>query len=214
MALIHKATLTPSKPDLLTTYLRSVPELSAHATDELSQVGAYRFDDPAGQVGIESHILTTASGALLQIPVVYRNEALAGAEAWLVGTMQHSVLGERWVYDACIDSVYVGQLANTMLTGGSEVDEVFETPDGPVHREPSVHVRGSGSGTPSEGPPADVRADRRGDETHIHAASTGMSIRVRHVLSDAPPPADSPASLSGTWASQPEPIILATLSAQ
>ena len=36
----------------------------------------------------------------LFVPLTYRGAPLAGGEADLVGTTEHSALGTRWVYDA------------------------------------------------------------------------------------------------------------------
>ena len=41
------------------------------------------------------------------MPVTYRDAPLPGADAWLIGTMDHSVLGKRWVYDGVGDPVYL-----------------------------------------------------------------------------------------------------------
>ena len=54
----------------------------------------------------------------LHIPVTYRNAALDGAESALIGTMDHSVLGKRWMYDACHDPVYVRELIRVILDRG------------------------------------------------------------------------------------------------
>ena len=57
-------------------------------------IGSYRFDDPDGRVGMETH-LVTAGGALMQVALTYRDEPLDGAEDALITEMQHSVLGTR-----------------------------------------------------------------------------------------------------------------------
>ena len=44
------------------------------------------------------------------VPVTYRGAPLAGAEAALLGTSEHGVLGRRWIYDAAQDPVAVAQL--------------------------------------------------------------------------------------------------------
>jgi hypothetical protein len=115
----------------------------------LEVVGAYRFDDPAGEVGIETHLVRTADGQVVQVPVTYRGAPMSGAEASLITTMQHSVLGERWVYDACVDPVYVSALATAILTGGTEAELQFAAPS--ERRE--VTTRVSGSGSPSSAVP-------------------------------------------------------------
>ena len=207
MAIIHQATLSPSKLELLTEHVQTIPEIAAHVGADLRQVGAFRFDDPAGQVGIEGHILTSDSGSYLHIPVTYRNEEWPEAKDSLIGTMQHSVLGERWVYDACVDPVYVGELVRVIVTGGSEVAEIVETPDGQVPRDPSVNVRGSGATGAKLPELTEPSVARVGTETHINAGS--VSVVVRHVLS---PELDQVApALTGTWKLAADPMTLAVL---
>jgi hypothetical protein len=43
-------------------------------------VSAYRFDDPAGEVGIETLLVRRGAGPVLQVPLTYRGAPLAGAE--------------------------------------------------------------------------------------------------------------------------------------
>lgn len=144
MALVHQATLTPSKLELLGEWLPSRPWFRNGG--ELTRLGSYRFDDPAGEVGIE--IMLVESGSVLfQIPLAYRAAELPGADHYLLGTMQHSVLGQRWIYDGCGDPVIVRALATAILTGGSEAMVEVEV-DGKMTSMPSsVSVRGSGQGT-------------------------------------------------------------------
>ncbi|MGC4856177.1 maltokinase N-terminal cap-like domain-containing protein [Micromonospora sp. DT4] len=68
--------------------------------------GAYRFDDPAGEVGIETMLVAAADGPVHQVPLTYRAAPLDDVDEWLVGTTEHSALGRRWVYDGCADPVY------------------------------------------------------------------------------------------------------------
>jgi hypothetical protein len=103
MALIHKATLNPTKLQLLTSWLPRQTWITGEA--DVEQVGAYRFDDPAGVVGIEAFLLQARDGSVFHVPLTYRGAPLAGAEEFLIGTAEHSVLGTRWVYDGCGDPV-------------------------------------------------------------------------------------------------------------
>src|SRR6476660_5453621 len=124
MALVYStATLTPSKIALLTRWVAGQPWAAGVDAGSLEAVGAYRFDDPAGEVGIETHLVRTADDRLLQVPVTYRGAPLPDAP--LVGQPEHSVLGTRWVYDACADPVYALTLATTILTGGHEAELEF-----------------------------------------------------------------------------------------
>lgn len=206
MAILHQATLTPSKLEVLSTYLAAVPSFADLVGSELTALGSYRFDDPANSVGIETHILTSSSEHIIQMPLTYRGAPLAGAEAWLLGTMEHSVLGRRWVYNACGDPIYGAELVRTMLTGGSQVGLFVETADGPVEREPTTWV--SGSGTPDTPVPVidAVVSTQPGTYTTIHAG--GLEVVVRHLL-DGFAPDEASATLSGTWPGVDDPVVLA-----
>jgi hypothetical protein len=142
MALIHQATLIPSKRDLLSAWLPGRPWFSGNARH--TPAGSYRFDDPAGEVGIEGCLLQTGDGSVLHVPLTYRGAPLVGAEGYLLGTTEHSVLGTRWVYDACGDPVWATALATTVLTGGTQADELVEVDGRLEARESSVTVLGSG----------------------------------------------------------------------
>ncbi len=208
MAIIHKATLSPSKLELLAEHVAGISELASHIDGDLSQIGAYRFDDPEGAVGIETHLLTSNSGDVLHLPLTYRGAPLEAAEQWLLGTMEHSVLGTRWVYDGCVDLVYLRELVRTILSGGQQVPEMVETDDGPMERPASAAVRGSG--TDPGAPPVitEARAKREGTQTQI--ILDGLTVTIRNALS-GPNPAGSH-HLTGTWKTNDEPTVLVSLS--
>src|SRR3954454_6523277 len=105
MALLHEATISPRKDELVAPWLRSRRWWDDE--NERAPVGSFRLDDPAGEVGMECFLFGSASGSTLFVPVTYRGAPLAGADDHLIGTMEHSVLGERWVYDAAGDPVFV-----------------------------------------------------------------------------------------------------------
>ncbi len=88
----------------------------------LDALGSYRFDDPQGEVGIETILLRAVDGQALQVPSSYRSAPLGGSEPALVATAQHSVLGQGWVYDGFADPAYVQELATTILTGGTQAN--------------------------------------------------------------------------------------------
>ncbi len=101
----------------------------------------------------------------MQVPTTYRAGPLAGADGALIGTLEHSVLGTRWVYDGCHDPVYVEALATAIATGGTQADLQVQSPDGEMAiREATTRVQGSGTDTAV---PIDVGADgvvRSGDD--------------------------------------------------
>lgn len=155
MAIIHQATLTPSKAETLATWLSAQPWFGGTA-EVTVPVAAYRFDDPAGEVGMEAFFVEVG-GRTVHVPVTYRGAPLPGGDEWLVGTMEHSVLGTRWVYDAVGDPAYRAELTRVVREGGTHVRLMVETPDGPVEREPSIHVRGSGTDGPAASRPDGAR---------------------------------------------------------
>lgn len=148
MALLHDASIVPSKRELIEAWLPT--QAWADGLPPLKPVGGFRFDDPAGEVGMEGILLRSEDGAVtVHVPLTYRGAPLEGAEDALVGTMEHSVLGTRWVYDAPADPVYVAALTAVVTEGGSGAEEYFEVDGQKVTREPLVAVTGSG-GEPGE----------------------------------------------------------------
>ena len=131
MALVHQARLAPSKLEVLGAWLPSRPWFVGKG--ELERAGSYRFDDPAGEVGIECIIVRAGTGPWLHVPLTYRGTPLDESHASLVGIMEHSVLGKRWIYDGATDSVAVDAIARAITTGASgapvtvEIDGVLTT---------------------------------------------------------------------------------------
>ena len=142
MALVHRATLTPSKQELVAAWLPT--RGWANGIEVTTKVAEYRFDDPAGEVGVETILFAADDGTTVQVPRTYRAAPLAGAEDFLVGTCDHSVLGTRWVYDGCIDPVWATTLAFTILTGGTQVQMYLEEDGQRIDIPPRMMVQGSG----------------------------------------------------------------------
>lgn len=163
MAIVHRTTLSPSKLELLEVWLPR--QEWAECTGSPTLVGAYRFDDPAGEVGLEALLVETEVG-VLHVPMTYRAEPLEGAEAHLVGTMEHGVLGQRWAYDGEFDPVWRTAALHAIFTGGQGAELNVEL-DGEIvgQADPSVRVLGTGSGeVPSRASLHIVR--RLGDVVH------------------------------------------------
>lgn len=188
MAIIHQATLSPSKLETIAGWLPAQPWLDGADVSTIALLGAYRFDDPAGEVGIETHLVGSADGQVLQVPVTYRAAPLEGAEAALIGTMEHSVLGTRWVYDGPADPVYLQALATAILTGEEQAPLDIVTDHGLERRAPTTTA--TGSGAPGTHVPAGI------EPVVLRTVEAG---RTRH---DA-------ATLTGTWPGQAEPVLLA-----
>lgn len=119
MAKTHPgATLTPHFRDFLPPWLRRQPWYRAADRPDPRPVGFFRFEDPAGRVGVETHLLTDGA-VVYQVPLTYRDAPLPGAaDGALVATAEHSVLGTRWIYDGAADPVWAAELVRLVATGG------------------------------------------------------------------------------------------------
>jgi Maltokinase N-terminal cap domain len=208
VALLHNAQVSPTKLEALTAWVPGRPWAAGLDPSALTQVGAYRFDDPDGEVGIETMLVRAADGVLLQVPLTYRGAPLAGAEDALVATMEHSVLGSRWIYDGCADPVCVRALAAAVLTGGHEAELEYDSGDGIERRKPTVRV--TGSGTPGTAVPAidAVTAVDGPDATVVSADGVVLTVRRRPEAAAA---GTAGAALRGTWRDQDEPVVLVTV---
>ncbi|AWB93930.1 CG0192-related protein [Aeromicrobium chenweiae] len=204
MALLHAADARPTKIELIRAWVPTQPWFDGD--DQLEPLGAYRFDDPDGEVGIETHLVCAGGeGPLLQVPLTYRAEPLAGAEEFLVGTLEHSMLGKRWVYDACGDPVYAAAIVETILTGGTQAELERQLPDGSLEPvEPSVRVTGGGSSAEIE--PVGLVDVRDADGSTIIVTSVA-EVEVLRVVGGAW--AMGGETLTGTWAGHDEPVLLA-----
>ncbi|WP_432519529.1 CG0192-related protein [Kineococcus sp. SYSU DK006] len=122
MAVLHQAELRPTKLELLTSWLPTLPWSGLAGGEALRVVATFRFDDPAGEVGVETFLVRAGDGPLLNVPLTYRAAPLEGAEDFLVTTLEHSVLGRRWVHDAAGDPVWADAAHRAAVTGGREAD--------------------------------------------------------------------------------------------
>jgi len=204
MALIHRATLSPTKSEIIAAWLPAQP-WSPGGDGSIELVGAYRFDDPEGRVGLEVH-LVRSNEILLQVPLVYRDAPVDGLDAHLVGTMEHSVLGQRWVYDGLADPVFIGMFAAAALTGTGQAIGMVDNAGRWTLVPTPVHLEGGGW---FHGPVAvdefsvvsddDMWAVLRNDRLELHVAH-------RPVAAERPP-----IGLTARWPGQVEPVILAVV---
>ena len=205
MALLHAATLSPSKSELIAGWLPG--QAWAPQGGEVELVGAFRFDDPDGRVGLEVH-LVRRDGVLLQVPLTYRDGPLDGAADHLLGTMQHSALGERWVHDGLGDPVFTRMLAAATMTGCGQAVGMAEH-DGRWYVVPP-QVRLDGGGWSDERVPVDgfepVATDGADDDGWAVLRNDRFELRLaRRPAAGARPPI----SLTATWAGQDAPVVLA-----
>ncbi|MFI7423177.1 hypothetical protein [Nonomuraea sp. NPDC049684] len=143
MALLYQATLSPTKLELLSDWLPGRPWYTG-PVGEMRQMASFRFDDPAGAVGMETILVRVGDGPVHQMPLTYREAPLPGGEAWLLGTAEHSVLGMRWVYDAVGDPVYAAALAAAIIGGTGQAEKLVQVNGRLVRREPDMSVVGGG----------------------------------------------------------------------
>lgn len=142
MSILHRATTTSTKAELIAEWAPT-RTWGPSAADPIALIGSFRFDDPDGRVGLETH-LVSAGGALLHIPLTYRDEPLEGAEEAFITQMEHSVLGTRWVYDGLGDPRFVVMLAAVAMTGQGEALGMVQV-DGRWYIAPSnVRIHGGG----------------------------------------------------------------------
>lgn len=150
MSDIYAATLRPTKPEAVAARVSSLFGVAVAAKD-VRMVASFRFDDPAGDVGCETHIvavdLPERGDIVVQVPLTYRGAPLEGApQEALVTIMDHSVLGRRWVYDAAHDPIYVTELLLSITDAGSAAQQYAVADDGSrsLITEGLANVRGTG----------------------------------------------------------------------
>ncbi|WP_030340633.1 maltokinase N-terminal cap-like domain-containing protein [Streptomyces sp. NRRL S-1022] len=204
MAVIHETTLKPTKLELLTAWLPTRPWYRGGPdAPVLEKSGGFRLDDPEGEVGIEFMVVTdTASPERTPYlaALTYRGAPLEGAESGLIGTMEHGVLGKRWVYDGCHDPVLVTELL-ALIEGRAQAmaQSVSDTPDHDVLRSCTGSPLGAAGFTPE---PAD---DEDGTRIPVpQGPGTGAVLRVHRVLSpvaENPPPSprDARGHVAAGW---------------
>lgn len=204
MALYHDATVVPSKVDLIRTWLPNqswCPE-GLDDPDEIEVIGAYRFDDPEGQVGIESHIARVGD-AFIHVPLTYRAAPVEGNEAGLVATTEHSALGTRWVYDGLTDERYLVMAAAVSLTGQGEALGMVVY-DGQWFIAPTP-VRIRGGGWPVDRVSVHGFATADVDAATVQFANAGFDMTVHRLPQ---PGAQPPLGLTATWDGLGESILL------
>lgn len=105
VAKMYDTTVVPSKEEVARSWAGSV---------ELK--GSYRLVDTVeGEVGVEVLIATDLDGRMVQIPFSYSSEEIDADHT--LSTIEHGVLGKRWVTNALGDPVAVREIIRTILTG-------------------------------------------------------------------------------------------------
>lgn len=206
MAVIHQTTMKPNKVELLTAWLPSQPwYLGADRPPRLARAGGFRLDDPAGEAGIEFAVATDSASdraVTYLLPLTYRGRPLPDGDTALIGTAQHGVLGERWIYDGTRDLVLITALV-ALIQGMAEpqAQSVSDTAD------PTVKSRPAAAG-PFTVIASTVTADGpSGTDLHIQAAGPDsvpggqLQLRVVRILEPDSAGGDEPTEpgVSATW---------------
>lgn len=212
MALLHQAQLHPSKLELLSEWLPTREWCAGDAHAEFTNVAAYRFDDPAGEVGVETILVRAGNGPLLQVPLTYRAAPLVGGESSLIRTIEHSVLGKRWVYDGAGDPVYLQVTATAALNGAHQAELVVDANGSRTVREPNALVWGTGANEHSVELPSVQEIVQTSSGTMTDIVAGNLQLRVLRVVDEPQPEAGLglrtantelstvTGSLKGTWA--------------
>jgi len=182
MGIVHPGSeLTPGKHDLLAAWLPTQPWWPETAPVPPLEA-SFRLDDPTGEVGIETFLLRIGGG-VVQVPMTYRSVPIE--RGTLIGELEHSALGRRWVYFGTSDPVYVAETTAVIQEGRGEV--ALHAPDGTSipRRATTATVRGSGAGS---------------GQLHVSVA-----------IAPDEPPVQAEGVLTATWAEQPDPVVLAWL---
>ena len=205
VALFHRATITPTKPELIARWAPTQAWGPAPGT-ATDVIGSYRFDDPEGRVGMETH-LVAAGGMLLQVPLTYRDEPLDGGGDAFITEMQHSVLGTRWVYDGLRDPRCVMMLAAVAMTGQGEAlgmavydDRWYIAP---------TNVRIQGGGWTLERVPVDGFELASDDANGAVLSNDRFEMTVFRCPRPGPRPA---IGLTASWDGQETAVVLAEVS--
>ena len=184
MAVIHHhASLTPTKLELLATWLPAQPWYhDSGAAPDLAKVGGFRLDDPDGRVGLEFMVVTdAATGTSYLVPMTYRDAELPGAGDALIGTAEHGALGHRWIYDGARDPVLVTQLV-ALIQGQAEpqAQSITDTPDPTVTSHPITDPGADPGLTLTLTDP--VTAASTPASTELHLADGALTVRINRVL--------------------------------
>lgn len=202
MGLFHRATIVPTKAELIADWAPRQPWGPAPG-EPFEVFGAYRVDDPEGRVGMEIH-LARSDDTWYQVPLTYRDEPLEGAGDALITTMEHSVLGTRWVYDGVRDPRLVVMLAAVTMTGQGEALGMAEY-DGRWYIAPT-NVRIHGGGWTLERVPVDELVTDDATATDVVLRNERFELVVHRRPAATPRP---PIALTATWDGLAAPVLLA-----
>ena len=111
------ATITPHFREFLPSWVARQPWYRGGGVPSFAMIGAYRLEDPDGEVGMEAHLISDGD-AVYQLPMTYRGAPLPDVpDGALIATAEHSVLGARWIYDAEADPVWHQEILRLVRDG-------------------------------------------------------------------------------------------------
>ncbi|UYQ78356.1 hypothetical protein OF385_04175 [Glutamicibacter sp. JL.03c] len=144
MGIVYNTSMSPSKDELVSAWLPQQDFYTGKGTPRLQHIGGFRLEDPEGKVGMELRIYadhSDTSDVVYHVPLTYREARLPGGDKHLIGTSEHAILGERFIYDAAGDPVFIAQ-ARQLLAGNTTAQHHSES----FTDEPRVKVKGHTAG--------------------------------------------------------------------
>lgn len=205
MAQFHFATSTPTKQELLLTWLEkqtwgATPLLPSNI------LAAFHLDDPDGHVGMQIFFIGLEHQILI-CPLTYRNAALPGGDSALLGTLDHSALGTRWIYDGVHDPCLVMVLAAAALTGQGMALGWARKDDRWLAWPESVQLH---SGRRLTEPYAPDRFRLTSNDQVAVFADDQWEMRLARIGQPGIPPV----GLAATWPGQDAPITFVTMNSR
>jgi hypothetical protein len=182
MAILHQTTLTPTKWELMVSWIPGRRWYAGEEMPQLTRAGGFRLDDPGGAVGLEFMAATDDSGdepVTYHVPLSYRGAPMTGGDSALIGTAEHGVLGKRWIYDGTRDPVLVTQMF-ALLLGEAEpqAQSISNTADPSVTRS----ITGNTGSLPIE--IINITDEPHSTDIIVRAAATRapLMLRINRVL--------------------------------
>jgi len=204
MAIFQIATNAPPKSEIIAEWIRTQPW---RPTDDVpvELLGGFHLDDPEGEVGMQVFVVQ-AGDTLLQVPLTYREAALAEPPDAFIATMEHSVLGTRFLHDGLRDERFTMVLAGVTAAGYGQAlgfakhdDRWLSVPD-----ELTVTTTGTLTGRRM----VDQLAIQSSEDELVVLANGSIELTIYRQLIDRPMP---PIALTTTVPGHPSPLVLASL---